>query len=89
MFNNRSYYVCESHQEKIARARGHSVANKVIGARLDNPIVDFAGLARSFGLYAEGPVEKPEELGPALSRAVEYVAERRAGALVDVITQPR
>ena len=49
----------------------------------------LAGLARSFGLYAEGPVEKPEELGPALSRAVEYVAEKRAGALLDVITQPR
>jgi len=89
MFNNRSYYNSELHQERMARVRGRSLANKGVGTRLENPAVDFAGLARDFGLYAEGPVEDPGSVGPALQRAVEYVKEKRAGALIDIITQPR
>ncbi len=89
MYNNRSYYNTESHQERMAHVRDRSLANKGIGTRLENPFVDFAGLARDFGLYAEGPIEDPALLGPALERAVAYVRENKAGALVDVVTQPR
>jgi benzoylformate decarboxylase/acetolactate synthase-1/2/3 large subunit len=45
-------------------------------------------LGRSMGLYAEGPITNPNELGPALRRAIERV-ERGETALVDVVTQPR
>jgi acetolactate synthase-1/2/3 large subunit len=89
MFNNRSYYNSELHQERMARLRGRSIASKNIGTRLENPTVDFAGLARDFGLYAEGPIEDPNSMGPAFKRAVEYVKEKRAGALIDIVTQPR
>ena len=40
------------------------------------------------GLYGEGPITDPKDLGPALRRAVERV-ERGEPALVDVVTQPR
>ena len=40
------------------------------------------------GLYAEGPITDPKELGPALKRAVE-VGRRVEPALVDMVTQPR
>jgi acetolactate synthase-1/2/3 large subunit len=45
-------------------------------------------LARSFGWYAEGPIDQPGEVGPALRRAI---AEVKAGrpALLDTITQKR
>jgi thiamine pyrophosphate-dependent acetolactate synthase large subunit-like protein len=89
MFNNRSYYNDEEHQAAMARHRGRPVERKGIGIHLQDPPVDFAGLARSFGLYAEGPVEEPRDLRPALERAARHVRQARGPALVDIVTQPR
>jgi acetolactate synthase-1/2/3 large subunit len=89
MHNNRSLYNSEEHAEEVARIRGRPVANKGIGTRLDEPPVDFAAVARGFGLYAEGPVEEARALRPALERALKAVLEEGRAALVDVVTQPR
>ncbi len=89
MFNNRSYYNDEEHQERMARARGRPVERKGIGLHIQDPPVDFAGLARSFGLYAEGPIEEPRDLRPALERAARHIRRERRPALVDVVTQSR
>jgi thiamine pyrophosphate-dependent acetolactate synthase large subunit-like protein len=89
MFNNRAYYNDEEHQERMARHRGRPVERKGIGIRIEDPPVDFAGLARSFGLHGEGPIEDPRDLRPALERAVRHVALERRPALVDVVTQVR
>jgi acetolactate synthase I/II/III large subunit len=89
MFNNRSYFNDEDHQILMAKARGRPVEHAHIGLRMDDPPVDFAGLARSFGVYAEGPVEDPADLRPALARAAGYVRRERRPALVDVVTQSR
>jgi acetolactate synthase-1/2/3 large subunit len=86
--NNRTYHNDEVHQELVARARGRPVENKVIGIRIDDPPVDFAGLARSLGAYGDGPIEDPAALGPALRRAVEVVKGEQRPALVDVLIQP-
>jgi acetolactate synthase-1/2/3 large subunit len=83
--NNRSYYNDEVHQELMARARGRPVENKVVGIRLEEPAVDFAGLARAFGVHGEGPIVEPEALGPALRRAVRVAREERVPVLVDVV----
>ena len=42
----------------------------------------------TYGMYAEGPIKRPADLGPALRRGVERV---KAGepALIDVVSQPR
>jgi thiamine pyrophosphate-dependent acetolactate synthase large subunit-like protein len=89
MHNNRSLYNSEEHAEEVARLRGRPVANKGIGTRLDEPPVDFATVARGFGIYAEGPVEDARTLRPALERALKVVAEEGRAALVDVVAQPR
>ena len=89
MFNNRSYYNDEEHQILMARARGRPVENAHIGQAMADPPVDFAGMARSFGIEAWGPVEEPGDLKPALERAVRYVTRERKPALVDVVMQPR
>jgi acetolactate synthase I/II/III large subunit len=89
MFNNRSYFNDEDHQVLMAKARARPVENAHIGLRIDDPPVDFAGLARSFGIHAEGPIEDPVELRPALQRAVRHVKQQRQPALVDVVTQSR
>ncbi len=87
MCNNRSYYNDEEHQEVMAKARGRLVENKVVGIRIENPAPDFAKIAQGFGVYAEGPIEEPSDLGPALKRALKVVKEDRLPALVDVVTQ--
>ena len=87
MCNNRSYYNDEEHQEVMAKVRGRSVESKVVGIRIEHPAPDFAKIAQGFGVYAEGPIAEPQDLGPALKRALKVVKEDRLPALVDVVTQ--
>jgi thiamine pyrophosphate-dependent acetolactate synthase large subunit-like protein len=84
MWNNRSYYNSEAHAERIARARSRPVENKGIGTRIEDPEVDFAALARSFGLHGEGPIREPGAVRPALERALRVVQEQGQAALVDL-----
>ena len=89
MFNNRSYYNSEQHCQEVAKDRGRSEDNRIIGNRIEQPPVDFARLAQSFGVYGEGPVEKPDDIIPAVERAMKVVAEKKMPALVDIVTQVR
>lgn len=89
MLNNRSYFNSEEHQAEVARVRGRDPQQRGIGTVLTDPHVDYARLAQSFGLHGEGPIERAEDLGPALYRAVCSVIEEQRPALVDVVVQPR
>ncbi len=89
MFNNRSYYNSEEHALELARVRERPLANAGIGTRLDDPPVNFARLAQTFGLYGEGPIETPEAIRPALERALRVVKDEGRLALVDIVMQPR
>jgi acetolactate synthase-1/2/3 large subunit len=89
MHNNRSLYNSEEHAEEVARIRGRPIANKGIGTHLDAPAVDFATVARGFGIYAEGPIEDTHALRSALERALKVVTEEGRPALVDVVAQAR
>jgi hypothetical protein len=40
------------------------------------------------GVYAEGPITNPNDVGPAITRAL-AVVKKGEPALVDVVTQPR
>jgi acetolactate synthase-1/2/3 large subunit len=88
MFNNRAYYNDWEHQVRMARVRGTPVERANIGMDISRPAPDFAGLARSMGWYAEGPIESGSELGPALRRAIARVKEGTP-ALVDSVTRFR
>ncbi|MGH7771749.1 MAG: thiamine pyrophosphate-binding protein [Candidatus Binatia bacterium] len=87
MTNNRTYYNDEEHQEKIALERGRPPENKVVGMRMEKPPVDFANLARSFGISGEGPITEPDKIRPALERALKVIREEGRPALVDVFIQ--
>ena len=65
MFNNRAYYNDWNHQLVLARTRGTDPNRAHIGMDLFGPDPDFAGLARSMGWYAEGPIENADDLKPA------------------------
>jgi acetolactate synthase-1/2/3 large subunit len=90
MRNNRAYHQELMHLQRMANRyqRGATWDRTHIGVAIDNPNIDFAMLARSMGLYSEGPISEPKDLGPALRRAAERV-DKGEVALVDVVTQPR
>jgi acetolactate synthase-1/2/3 large subunit len=88
MFNNRAYYNDWEHQIRMARLRGTPVERANIGMDMRGPAPDFARLAQSMGWYAEGPIERPAEVRPALERAIRQVKEGKP-ALVDTVTRFR
>jgi len=88
MHNNRAYYNDWAHQIRMAKLRGTDETKAHIGMDLFGPEPDFAGLARSMGCYGEGPIDKPQDIRPALLRALAEVKKGRL-ALVDTITQHR
>jgi thiamine pyrophosphate-dependent acetolactate synthase large subunit-like protein len=53
-----------------------------------DPFIDYATMAKAYGMYGQGPIEDPNDLGPALKRAIDVV-KRGEPALVDVVTQGR
>ncbi|MFQ5904596.1 MAG: thiamine pyrophosphate-binding protein, partial [Candidatus Binatia bacterium] len=87
--SNRSYYNDEEHQERMAHLRGRPVENKVIGIRIDDPAVDFASMARSYGVWGVGPITEPRDLTKVLREAIKVVKEEGRTALVDVVIQMR
>ena len=84
--NNRSYYNDEEHQDRVARVRNRPPENRWIGQRIDDPPVNFAGLASDLGAEGFGPVADPDDLSDAYKGALEALREGRP-ALVDVITK--
>src|SRR6266850_2436072 len=88
MFNNRSYFQDVGHQRAITTMRGRSLDNVGVGVSLEGPATDFAMLAKSFGLHAEGPIVDPDEIRSALQRGVKLVKDGKL-ALIDTVTQPR
>lgn len=68
--NNRSYYNDELHQETVARQRSRPVGNRWIGLRIDDPALDLAGLARAQGAVGIGPVQRVEDVAPAIAEAL-------------------
>ena len=88
MHNNRAYHQEVMHLQRMANRHNRGVDRAHIGTAITDPNIDFAKLAQSMGVAAEGPIDNPADLGPALKRAVAIV-KRGEPALVDVVTQPR
>jgi thiamine pyrophosphate-dependent acetolactate synthase large subunit-like protein len=67
--------------------RNRPVERKWIGQRIDGPPPDLAGFARSLGAHGIGPVERREQIGPAIAEGIKHV---RAGGVcvIDVIVRP-
>jgi acetolactate synthase-1/2/3 large subunit len=88
MYNNRAYYNDWEHQIRVANFRGTPVERAYIAQDIAGPEPDFATMARSMGWYAEGPIEQPADIAPALRRAIAQVKAGRS-ALVDTVVRPR
>ena len=88
MHNNRSYHQEVMHLQRMGNRHNRGVDRAHIGTTIDNPNVDFAKIAQGMGVFAEAPITNPNELGPAIRRAL-AVVKKGEPALVDVVTQPR
>ena len=86
--NNRAYHQEYMYLVAMAARRGRGIENSGVGTIITDPYVDYATVARGFGVHGEGPIADPKDLASALRRAVAVV---KAGqpALVDVLTDPR
>jgi acetolactate synthase I/II/III large subunit len=88
MHNNRAYHQEVMQVQIMANQHNRGIDRAYIGTRLDNPDIDHAKLAQAFGMHGEGPITDPNDLGPAIHRAIEVVKGGEP-ALIDVVTQPR
>jgi thiamine pyrophosphate-dependent acetolactate synthase large subunit-like protein len=89
MHNNRAYHQEVMHIQTMSNRRERGVFDRAgIGTAITEPNIDYAKMAQSMGLYAEGPITNPSELGPAIRRAI-AVVKKGEPALVDVVTQAR
>ena len=59
-----------------------------IACAITDPNIDYAAMAKSMGVYAEGPIENPHDLAPALKRAI-AVVRKGEPALIDVVSEGR
>jgi acetolactate synthase-1/2/3 large subunit len=87
MHNNRAYNTEVMQVQQIAGLHHRDIGNCRIGNAIDSPNIDYAKLAQSMGWYAEGPITNPNDLGPAIRRAIAIV-EKGQPALLDAVTQP-
>ena len=86
--NNRSYHMEIMQLQAIANRRQRGIDRVHIGCNIDDPNIDYAAMAKSMGVYGEGPIQNPRDLAPALKRAI-AVVKRGEPALVDVVSQGR
>ena len=88
MHNNRAYHEERMYLQLLSAKYDRDLDKSDIGTAIMQPDINYAGLAKSYGMYAEGPIKDPNQLGPAIRRSLERV---KAGepALIDVWTQPR
>ncbi|HEY2136783.1 MAG TPA: thiamine pyrophosphate-dependent enzyme [Xanthobacteraceae bacterium] len=86
--NNRAYHQEYMYLQAMAARHGRGIENTTIGTTITDPNVDYATVARGFGVHGEGPIVDPKDLGPALSRAIATVKSGQP-ALIDVVTDPR
>jgi acetolactate synthase-1/2/3 large subunit len=88
MLNNHSYYNSEEHGLRMAERRGRPAERAGIGTRPEGPAVDFATVARGFGISSAGPITSAADLPRALATAVQAVASGEP-YLLDVVTEVR
>jgi len=88
MHNNRAYHQELMYVEDMAARARRGVERAWIGTAISDPNIDYAMMAKAYGMYSEGPIDNPNDLGPAIKRAIEVV-KKGEPAMLDVVTQPR
>ena len=88
MHNNRAYHQELMYVEDMAARANRGIDKAQIGTAITDPNIDYAMMAKAYGVYSAGPISNPNDLGPAIAKAIEVV-KKGEPALIDVVTQPR
>jgi acetolactate synthase I/II/III large subunit len=86
--NNRAWHQETMAVQILASRRSRHPERGRIGTVITDPNINYATVAKGFGVYAENQITQASELGPALARAIK-VCRSGEPALLDVVTQPR
>ena len=87
--NNQGYHQEFMHVQRMAARRQRGIdGSSWVGNELRNPDIDLARIVSGMGVWTEGPITQPNEVGPALARALDVV-DQGEPAFVDVRCQPR
>ncbi|HTO60293.1 MAG TPA: thiamine pyrophosphate-dependent enzyme [Bradyrhizobium sp.] len=86
--NNRAYHQEYMYLQAMAARHRRGITTTDIGTTLKDPFIDYATIAKGFGVYGEGPISDPGELAPALKRAIAMVKSGQP-ALLDVVMDQR
>ena len=86
--NNRAYHQERMYIQMVAAKQNRGVDRADIGTSFTDPFINYAMMAKTYGMYSEGPISDPKDLGPAIKRSIERVKGGEP-ALIDVLTQPR
>jgi acetolactate synthase-1/2/3 large subunit len=88
MNNNRGYHQEVMFITTMAARANRDVSRAHIGTKLIEPNIDYAVMAKGYGMQGIGPITDPNDVGPAIKRAVEIV-KRGEPVLIDTVTQGR
>lgn len=88
MHNNRAYFAEMMQFQMVACEHNRGIDQAHILGAFENPYINFAKLAQGMGVYAEGPITNPNDLGPAIRRAISVVKGGEP-ALIDAVCQGR
>jgi len=88
MNNNRGYHQEVMFVTTMAARANRDVSRAGIGTKLIEPNINYASMAKTYGMEGIGPIENPRDVGPAFKRAIEIV-KRGEPVLVDTVTQGR
>ena len=86
--NNRGYHQEVMHVQRMANRNNRGIDRTDIGTTIKDPNMDYAAMAKSMGVYGEGPISEANEIGPAIRRALAVVRNGEP-ALIDAVMQPR
>jgi len=86
--NNRAWHEELMFLQVVADRRNRHPERAEIGTVMTNPNIDYAKIASGLGVYGQGPISSPGDLGPAIARAL-AVVKRGEPALIDVVSQGR
>jgi len=88
MHNNRAYHQEVMYLTDMAARANRGIETFNVGTGINDPNIDYATMAKAYGMYGRGPITDPKDLGPAIKDAI-AVVKRGEPALIDVVTQPR
>ena len=88
MNNNRGYHQEVMFVTTMAARANRDVSRAGIGTKLIDPNINYAGMAKSYGMEGIGPITDPNDVAPAIKRALEIV-KRGEPVLIDTVTHGR